>query len=109
MVVEVAFLTIDPDNAPAFEAAVASCKPYFGAAKGCRSMALARVAEDSARYRLLVEWDTIEDHMVGFRHSPDFQKWRETAGPFFVEPPQVEHLDMVARYFGEARNPAEMV
>lgn len=108
MAIEIAYLTIDPENAAAFEAAVASCKPYFNAANGCRSMALARVAEDSAQYRLLVEWDSVEDHMVGFRNSPDFQKWRVTAGPFFVEPPQVEHLDMVARYFGEVRNPIEM-
>jgi quinol monooxygenase YgiN len=109
MVVEVAFLEIDPEKAAAFEAAVASCELYFKAAKGCRSMALARVAEDPAQYRLLVAWDTVEDHMVGFRTSPGFQKWREIAGPFFVEPPQVEHLDVVARYFGDARNPIETV
>jgi quinol monooxygenase YgiN len=92
MVTEIASIEIDPDRAGAFENAVAACVPLFLAARGCRSVALARVVEDPAQYRLLVEWESIDDHMVHFRHSPAFQTWRETAGPFFVRSPKVEHL-----------------
>ncbi|MDK2770012.1 MAG: antibiotic biosynthesis monooxygenase [Sphingomonas sp.] len=91
MVFEMAVLKIDPANATAFEAAVAACAPLFQAAQGCRAMALESTEEDAARYVLRVEWDTIEDHMVGFRESPEFQQWRMQVGGFFVEPPMVTH------------------
>lgn len=92
MVTEIAYIEIDPAQADAFEAAVATCVPLFLAARGCRSVALAHVVEDPARYRLLVEWDTVDDHMVHFRQSAAFQTWRETAGRFFAHSPTVEHL-----------------
>jgi hypothetical protein len=36
-------------------------------------------------------WDTLEDHMVGFRESPAFAEWRALLGPHFAGPPAVEH------------------
>ena len=99
MVTEIAYLTIDPERAEEFEATVALAAPYFLAAKGCSGMRLERVAEDGAQYRLAVDWGSIEDHMVTFRESDGFQKWRALAGPFFVEPPRVEHWDLAARHF----------
>jgi len=100
MVTEIAYIEIEPGEAAAFEAAVASCVPLFLAARGCRSVRLAHVVEDPAHYRLLVEWDAIDDHMVHFRNSPAFQTWRETAGRFFARAPKVEHLA-----FGEPASP----
>ena len=100
MVTEIASIEIDPARAGAFEAAVAACVPLFLAARGCRSARLARVVEDPAQYRLLVEWDTIDDQMVHFRDSAAFQTWRETAGRFFVRSPKVEHLA-----FGDLASP----
>lgn len=100
MITEIAVLTIDPANAAAFEAAVAQAAPAFKGAAGCHGMALERVIEDPTRYRLLVQWDTVEHHMVRFRASAAFQTWRGLAGPFFTSPPAVEHTTSVARYFG---------
>lgn len=99
MITEIAHLTIDPAKAEAFEKAVAHAAAILRAAKGSNSMALERVIEDPARYRLRVEWDSVEDHMVGFRESPGFLQWRALAGPFFVEPPFVEHTHTVGRFF----------
>ena len=42
-------------------------------------------------YRLLVEWQTVEDHMIGFRNSADFQTWRGLVGEYFAAPPVVTH------------------
>ncbi len=99
MITEIAALTIDPGRAEEFEAAVATAKPFFEAAKGCRGMSLERVVEDPARYRLIVLWDSVEDHMVTFRNSEAFQGWRRAAGPFFAEPPTVEHSRLVQTFF----------
>ena len=99
MVTEIAYLTIDPARAADFEAAVAEAAPHFEAAQGCRGARLERVEEDSARYRLSVDWESVDHHMVTFRESDGFQMWRALAGPFFTEPPQVEHWRRVGEYF----------
>jgi hypothetical protein len=65
-------------------------------------MALVNVLEDPAQYRLIVGWDSIDDHMVAFRNSDDFQIWRDRVGRFFVVSPGVEHVALVQSYFRAA-------
>lgn len=95
MIQEIASITIDPARAAQFEAAVASARPHFEAAKGFVSFSLKRVIEDPACYQLVVGWESVEAHMVDFRASPGFQQWRALAGPFFIEAPTVIHLQTV--------------
>ena len=42
-------------------------------------------------FLLLVWWQTLEDHTVGFRESDGFVQWRAVLGPLFASPPAVEH------------------
>jgi heme-degrading monooxygenase HmoA len=58
-------------------------------------MELHRGVEDPNRYLLLVEWETLDDHMVGFRESEAFVEWRSLIGPYFVSPPVVDHYTTV--------------
>ena len=99
MVTEIAYITIDPAKSAEFEAAVAAAAPHFKSAEGCHGMRLERVEEDGALYRLSVDWAGVEAHMVTFRESEGFQQWRALAGPFFVEPPKVEHWSRVGDFF----------
>jgi len=99
MVTEIAYIKIDPARAADFEAAVAAAAPIFEAGEGCHGMRLERVVEDSALYRLSVDWKSIDHHMVTFRESDGFQQWRALAGPFFIEPPKVEHWTRVGEFF----------
>jgi heme-degrading monooxygenase HmoA len=95
MITEIASITIDPSRAADFEAAVARAKPLFLAAEGCHDMQLVRVIEDPACYQLVVSWESVEHHTVGFRGSDNFRAWRALAGPFFVVPPVVIHTAAV--------------
>lgn len=95
MIEEIAQIEIDASQAQAFEAAVAQAEPHFRAAKGFRSFALYRSIELPGRYRLIVGWDSVEAHTVDFRASPAFQAWRALAGPFFLAPPHVEHVQRI--------------
>ncbi len=95
MIYEHATLTIDPARAPDFETAVADARPLFEAAKGFVSFALERSIENPERYRLVIGWQTLENHMVDFRNSEGFTAWRALASPFFVNPPAVEHVEKV--------------
>jgi quinol monooxygenase YgiN len=99
MINEIVVIAIDPANARAFEAAVAKAAPLFRAAEGCHSMALERGIEDPAQYRLLVEWETMDHHMIGFRGSDAFQQWRALAGVYFAAPVIMSHSATVEQYF----------
>jgi quinol monooxygenase YgiN len=98
MITEIASITIDPANAAAFEAAVAQAAPLFKSDPSCHGMALERIIENPAQYRLLILWDSVEAHMA-FRDTPAFQEWRGLAGPFFAAPPSVVHSAEVGHYF----------
>jgi quinol monooxygenase YgiN len=91
MILEIAQIDIKPGMEKDFEAGVKAAAPIFKRAKGCHGMELQRSIEKPQRYRLFVKWDTVENHNVDFRGSPDFQEWRKLVGHCFAAPPEVEH------------------
>lgn len=99
MILEIAQIDVKPGMEAEFEAGVKAAGPIFRRAKGCKSMTLQRSHEKPARYRLFVQWDTLENHTVDFRGSPDFQEWRKLVGHCFASPPEVEHVGEVVRGF----------
>ena len=99
MILEIAQIDVKPGMEQEFEAGVRAAGPVFRRAKGCTSMALQRSFEHPGRYRLFVGWETVENHTVDFRGSPDFAEWRKLVGHCFAEAPQVEHVREVVRAF----------
>ncbi|HSI39981.1 MAG TPA: antibiotic biosynthesis monooxygenase family protein [Xanthobacteraceae bacterium] len=99
MVWEIAQIEVKPGAEAAFEAAAAQAVPLFQRAKGCRGMQIQRSIEHPSRYRLVVDWETLEDHTVHFRGSEDFLAWRALVGPHFASPPDVEHTERVLHGF----------
>ncbi|MDF2640356.1 MAG: Antibiotic biosynthesis monooxygenase [Novosphingobium lindaniclasticum] len=99
MIHEIAEIEVLAGSEEAFEAGVAAAAPHFRAAKGCRSLKLERSIENPGRYRLVVGWDSVEDHLVTFRESDGFKQWRDLAGPYFASPPRVEHVVTVLNAF----------
>ena len=95
MITEIAQIDVKPGMETEFEAGVKSAAPIFKRAKGCTSMELRRSIEKPSRYRLLVGWQTVENHTVDFRGSEDFTAWRALVGPYFAAPPEVEHTETV--------------
>ncbi|MDR6868791.1 quercetin dioxygenase-like cupin family protein/quinol monooxygenase YgiN [Microbacterium resistens] len=98
-VTELALLRITPGREREFEAAVADAASLFQTAHGARTFTVERSVELPSVYRLLVRWETIEDHLVGFRDSPAFRQWRDLVGDFLEAPPEVEHLRNVLTAF----------
>lgn len=99
MILEIAQIDVKPGMEQDFEAGVKKATPLFQRAKGCKGMELQRSIEKPARYRLFVRWQTLENHTVDFRGSPDFQEWRNLVGPFFASPPEVEHTKQTVKGF----------
>jgi heme-degrading monooxygenase HmoA len=95
MVLEHAVIDIRPGAGAQFEASVAEARSVIAASQGFISLHLHRGIEAPDRYLLLVEWETLDDHVVGFRQSDAFARWRALIGPYFASPPAVDHLSPV--------------
>ena len=92
MIWEIAQIEVKPGTESQFEEGVRQARPLFDGAKGCGGLELHRSLEFPQRYRLIVRWETVEDHMVGFRNSESYQGWRALVQAYFAGPPQVEHV-----------------
>ncbi len=99
MILEIAQIDVKPGMEINFETGVKIAAPIFKRAKGCKGMALQRSHEKPSRYRLVVQWETIENHTKDFRESADFQEWRKLVGDCFASPPEVEHVREVVKGF----------
>ena len=97
MVLEIADFTIKAGTEDAFAAAVREGLTLIEATPGFRGARLTRSIESPSRFVLLIEWESVEAHTVGFRESERFPRWRALIGPFFDGDPYVEHAADVLR------------
>ena len=91
MILEVAILDVKPGQQSEFEAAFAQAQAIIAGMKGYQSHELQKCLEVDGRYLLLVRWETLEDHTVGFRGSPEYQEWKARLHHFYDPFPTVEH------------------
>ena len=98
MILEIADFAITPGQQPEFEAALQQALTTVASkAQGFRGFKINHSIESPERYVLMIYWDTLEDHMVGFRQGPLFPQWRAIVGPYFAKPPAVEHFTLIAK------------
>ncbi|TQJ47080.1 antibiotic biosynthesis monooxygenase [Streptomyces sp. NBC_00080] len=93
MVVEHAQLTVETGREEEFQEVFRTAREVLAEADGFRWARLLRCVERPRGFLLLVGWDSVEAHTVGFRESERFGRWRALVGPFFAAPPAVEHYD----------------
>ena len=91
MILEIAQLQIKPGETAAFEAAFAQARKIISSMSGYISHELQRCLEHDHQYMLLVRWQTLEDHTVGFRKSAQYQEWRKLLHHFYDPFPTVLH------------------
>lgn len=91
MILELAVLNVRPGQEAAFERAFAEARAIIAASPGCLGHELQRCLETPGRYVLLVRWQTLEDHTVGFRQSLAYQRWRALLHHFYDPFPVVEY------------------
>lgn len=96
MVVEHARLTVEAGREEEFQEVFGKARQVLAEADGFRWAELLRCEERPRVYLLLVGWESVEAHTVGFRESGRFQRWRALVGPFFAAPPDVEHYHEVS-------------
>ena len=95
MILEVAILKIKPGISAEFEAAFATASSIISSMPGYISHELQRCLEVENQYILLVRWEQLEDHTVGFRQSQEYQKWCQMLHHFYEPFPTVEHYQKI--------------
>ena len=95
MILETAILDVTPGLEAEFESAFVQASPIIASMDGYLSHQLQRCIEASNRYLLLVEWETLEAHTVGFRGSPQYQEWKKLLHHFYAPFPIVEHYELI--------------
>ncbi len=91
MITELALLDINPGSEAAFEDAWNEVEHLVISAGGYISHELLRGIENPSRYTLIIRWETLEDHMQGFRGSEAYQEFRPRLQPFYAET-HMEHF-----------------
>lgn len=95
MILEHALLDVRPGNETEFESAFAEARRLVAASPGFERLTLSRCIERPGSYLLLVQWRRLEDHLEGFRGSPQFLEWRRLLHHFYEPAPTVEHYEHV--------------
>ena len=98
MILEVAILDVIPGRENEFEAAFAKASPIIASMEGYLWHQLQHCVEAENRYLLLVQWQTLEAHTMGFRGSEQYQEWRKLLHHFYDPFPTVEHYELVQEY-----------
>lgn len=96
MILEAAILIVKPGQEAAFENAFMEAKTIIASMPGFVSLELQHCVEEKNRYLLLVKWEKLEDHTVGFRQSSQYQQWKLLLHHFYEPFPMVEHYEMVS-------------
>jgi heme-degrading monooxygenase HmoA len=95
LILEVAPLQVRSGQAAEFEAAFLKAQQIITATPGYVSHELQRCFENRNQYVLLVRWQSVEAHEVGFRGSAGYLQWKELLHHYYDPFPTVLHYEQV--------------
>ncbi|MCF2151110.1 antibiotic biosynthesis monooxygenase [Desmonostoc muscorum LEGE 12446] len=95
MILEAVMLHVKPGLESDFESDFKKASKIISSIKGYLSHELHRCIEVQGKYLLLVRWESLESHTVGFRGSAEYQEWKKLLHHFYDPFPTVEHFHEV--------------
>lgn len=93
MILEVAMLQVKPGLTRDFELNFKKASSIISKMRGYINHELQKCIEDKNKYILLIRWETLEDHTIGFRRSEEYQEWKKLLHHFYEPFPKVEHFE----------------
>lgn len=91
MILEVAVLQIKKGMNSEFEQNLKKASLIISRMKGYINHQLKKCIEKENQYILLVNWETLEDHEIGFRKSEQYKEWKTLLHHFYEPFPEVLH------------------
>ncbi|WP_026695686.1 antibiotic biosynthesis monooxygenase family protein [Peribacillus kribbensis] len=95
MILEAVMLQVKEGMEGKYEEAFREASEIISSMKGYIYHELQRCMEIEGKYLLLVQWETLEDHTIGFRQSNEYQEWKKKLHNFYDPFPTVEHFEKV--------------
>lgn len=95
MILETAVLRVKPALDASFVGSFKEASAIISSMKGYIRHELQRCLEQDHQYLLLVWWETLEDHTIGFRQSEQYQQWRQLLHHYYEPFPVVEHYEQI--------------
>lgn len=92
MILEHAILQIQPNQECEFETAFNKAQSIIASMPGYISHEILKCLEKPNQYLLLVKWEKLEDHTIGFRESSEYQEWKAILHHFYDPFPEVLHF-----------------
>lgn len=78
-----------------FEKSFKEASSIISKMDGYINHSLNKCFEEDGKYLLLVEWETLESHTIGFRESKEYQKWKALLHCYYEPFPIVEHFQEI--------------
>ena len=104
MILEIATLNVIPGQEDEFLKAFSKAQGIISKMPGYLSHELKRCIENNSQFILLVEWENLTDHLVGFRKSKEYEEWKSLLHHFYDPFPTVEHYVKVKGKSGKAKS-----
>ena len=95
VILEVAILDIKAEAVSEFQADFNRAQQILVSMPGYLGHELQQCIEQPSRHILLVRWQTLTDHTVGFRESAQYQEWKALLHHYYDPVPRVEHYQPV--------------
>jgi heme-degrading monooxygenase HmoA len=95
MVLEMAILQVIKGEESHFEKDFAIASQFIQSIPGYAGHSLRKCLEAENKYLLLVDWEKLEDHTIGFRESDAYLEWKRLLHHYYNPFPVVEHYEMV--------------
>ena len=98
MILEIAILIVKDSETENFERDFKTASQYISKIKGYKAHTLRKCIEKNNKYMLLVDWETLESHEIGFRKSQLYKKWKALLHHYYEPFPEVEHYETVVAF-----------
>jgi quinol monooxygenase YgiN len=96
MVVEYIRYKVPSTDTQAFEKAYATAGDILGTSEHCLRYELSRCVDEPGCYVVRIEWDSIDGHMQGFRHSDVFQRFFAVVRPYVNQIEEMRHYEILS-------------
>lgn len=91
MITEIAILNIVKNESQHFEKAFKKASSIIESMNGYIEHELLKCMEEDNKYALIVRWEKLEDHTIGFRQSEHYQEWKKLLHHYYDPFPTVAH------------------
>ena len=95
MILELAILYIKDEQVNQFEKDFDKAGIYISSIKGYGGHTLQKCIEQKNKYILLVNWETLDAHTIGFRESSQYREWKKLLHHYYDPFPTVYHYSLI--------------